>query len=192
MSKTSDCTFVGSYGLMNELTAKVPEGKLYDTGKGNRPPLGGTTNFVYHLKHRTVKSHFLSLAGTVRNCAGAPRLPIGQPLEATWLPIEDIENLKGKLRENTFKAGAAIFARGKRNMAWLRENLLRLHQRRHRQIVAPWGDVILCEDSAEDQYVRGITPEHSAIFVNIQVPGIPLAITGPWEKMSRIQTHSSL
>lgn len=75
--------------------------------------------------------------------------------------------------------------------------------------VAPWGDIVLCEDGAEDQYLRGITPEgkiytlgrsgyegkaelcgccfapnHETLFVNIQKPGITLAITGPWEKLS--------
>ena len=69
--------------------------------------------------------------------------------------------------------------------------------------VAPWGDVILCEDH-QDAYLRGITPEgqiytlghnvgHKSefagatfspsgqtLFVNIQGPGHTLAITGPW------------
>ena len=72
--------------------------------------------------------------------------------------------------------------------------------------VAPWGDLIVCEDGANDQYLRGITPEgkiytlahnnyagdaelcgacfapnHPTLFVNIQWPGITLAITGPWK-----------
>ena len=69
--------------------------------------------------------------------------------------------------------------------------------------VAPWGDVILCEDH-KDAYLRGITPEGqiytlghnvghksefagatfspsgNTLFVNIQGPGHTLAITGPW------------
>ena len=69
--------------------------------------------------------------------------------------------------------------------------------------VAPWGDIILCEDH-KDAYLRGITPEgqiytlghnvgHKSefagatfspsgqtLFVNIQGPGHTLAITGPW------------
>jgi len=71
--------------------------------------------------------------------------------------------------------------------------------------VAPWGDVILCEDH-KDAYLRGITPQgliytlgHNVghrsefagacfspsgktMFVNIQGPGHTLAITGPWDK----------
>ena len=69
--------------------------------------------------------------------------------------------------------------------------------------VAPWGDVILCEDH-RDAFLRGITPEGkiytlghnvgsksefagvtfspsgNTLFVNIQGPGHTLAITGPW------------
>ncbi len=72
--------------------------------------------------------------------------------------------------------------------------------------IAPWGDVILCEDaSSTTNRLVGITPEgklyHLAenilnssefagacvspdgktLFVNIQRPGMTLAITGPWE-----------
>lgn len=70
--------------------------------------------------------------------------------------------------------------------------------------VAPWGDVVICED-AEDARIIGITPVGQAyviaqnigyresefagpvfspsgktLFVNIQTPGLTLAITGPW------------
>jgi secreted PhoX family phosphatase len=69
--------------------------------------------------------------------------------------------------------------------------------------LAPWGDVVLCEDDPHP-FVVGITPEGEiyklaentgyksefaggvfspsgdTYFVNIQGPGITLAITGPW------------
>jgi len=72
--------------------------------------------------------------------------------------------------------------------------------------VAPWGDLIVCEDTDEKQDLNGITPEGkvyklgrnaksnseltgatfspdgSTLFMNIQHSGITLAITGPWEK----------
>ncbi len=69
--------------------------------------------------------------------------------------------------------------------------------------IAPWGDLILCEDGPGDQYLRGLTPQGEVydiarnahpersefcgacfsmdgkiLFVNIQEPGITLAITG--------------
>jgi secreted PhoX family phosphatase len=70
--------------------------------------------------------------------------------------------------------------------------------------ISPWGDVVICEDGPEDQYLVGITPEgqfyklaHNAhnhseftgsvfspdgqtLYVNIQTPGLTLAIRGPW------------
>jgi len=70
--------------------------------------------------------------------------------------------------------------------------------------IAPWGDVILCEDTGgSDARLVGVTPEGalytfaharmpgefagatfapdgSTLFVNIQQSGVTLAITGPW------------
>ncbi len=79
--------------------------------------------------------------------------------------------------------------------------------------VAPWGDLIICEDSYSDlpdtvNYLRGLTPDGriytlamnahpdkgefcgacfspdgSTLFVNIQRPGLTLAVTGPWKQL---------
>ena len=70
--------------------------------------------------------------------------------------------------------------------------------------VAPWGDLIVCEDGTGDDYLVGITPEGeiyklahnvngngefagacfspdgSTLFVNMQLDAWTLAITGPW------------
>ncbi len=70
--------------------------------------------------------------------------------------------------------------------------------------MAPWGDLIVCEDTASHCGLVGITPDGShypladnaystselagvcfspdgkILFVNIQYPGMTLAITGPW------------
>ena len=72
--------------------------------------------------------------------------------------------------------------------------------------ISPWGDVILCEDGPEDQYLVGVSPAgqfyqlgHNAynqsefagsvfspngetLYVNIQNPGLTLAIQGPWQQ----------
>jgi uncharacterized protein len=69
-------------------------------------------------------------------------------------------------------------------------------------VVAPWGDLILCEDGDVTDSLVGVTPEGRlyefarnslselagacfspdgrTMFVNIQSPGITLAIWGPW------------
>lgn len=75
--------------------------------------------------------------------------------------------------------------------------------------VAPWGDLVIAEDGPDNQFLRGVTsegklytlaknrfnnsefagvcfaPEHAILFVNIQTPGITLAITGPWERYAK-------
>jgi hypothetical protein len=72
--------------------------------------------------------------------------------------------------------------------------------------VAPWGDLFVCEDGRQDQFLIGVTPEGdtyrfgrnaistselagatfspdgSTLFMNIQGDGLTLAITGPWER----------
>jgi secreted PhoX family phosphatase len=72
--------------------------------------------------------------------------------------------------------------------------------------IAPWGDLLICEDGRGEQFMLGITqqkgvyrfarnamneselsgvcfsPDGSTMFLNILNPGITLAITGPWKK----------
>ncbi|MBY0374579.1 MAG: PhoX family protein [Bryobacteraceae bacterium] len=73
--------------------------------------------------------------------------------------------------------------------------------------VAPWGDIYLTEDGPNPNFIVGVTPrgevfpfgrnrvgdsaemagacfspDGTTLFVNIQTPGITLAITGPWER----------
>jgi secreted PhoX family phosphatase len=72
--------------------------------------------------------------------------------------------------------------------------------------VAPWGDVILCEDhdharligvtpkgelykfgenvGYKSEFAGGVfSPDGSTYFVNIQGPGLTVAVTGPWKKV---------
>jgi secreted PhoX family phosphatase len=75
--------------------------------------------------------------------------------------------------------------------------------------VAPWGDLLLCEDGPLGNSLLGVTPagrlyriaqvgmnrselcgvcvspDGSTVFVNIQRPGITVAITGPFQKLGR-------
>ena len=72
--------------------------------------------------------------------------------------------------------------------------------------LAPWGDLILCEDGPQQQFVVGVrpdgsiyrlaenainhsefagatfSPDGSTLFLNVQAVGITMAITGPWPR----------
>lgn len=62
----------GPFGGQNELFANVDQAKVYDTGKRKGPNLGGTSSIVFNTKTQKVERSYLSLAGTLRNCAGGP------------------------------------------------------------------------------------------------------------------------
>lgn len=73
--------------------------------------------------------------------------------------------------------------------------------------VAPWGDLILCEDGPDVDHLRGLTPSGElytlarntssphelagvcfspdglALYVNLQKDGLTLRVTGPWPRM---------
>jgi secreted PhoX family phosphatase len=92
---------IGAFGPKNELLSKVKPELLYDFGKGRMPGLGGTSTIVFDTKTQKVERHFLSLAGTYRNCAGGPT-PWNSWLtceEDDTNPMDDIEKVHGYVFE---------------------------------------------------------------------------------------------
>ena len=367
---------VGPFGWNNEKLERAATGNLYDAGSGELPCIGGTTTLVYDTRTQTLEKHFLSLVGTIRNCAGGltpwntwitceetmqkaeetyevdhgynfevpasadigladpiplkamgrfnheavavdPKtgivyqtedrgdsliyrfipetqgelaaggklqalkirdtksadtrnwqsrmqkifswtynpIPIGETLTVEWVDIENVESPDDDLRiQGAEGKDAAKFARGEgiwygsnqengefyiactnggiayKGQIWkympsphegtsreaqepgtlqlfVEPNDRNLMENADNLTVTPWGDLIICEDGPEEEFLIGITPEGhiyrfarnagnmselagatfspdgTTLFVNIQSPGITLAITGPWHEI---------
>ncbi len=63
---------MGPFGEGNVLFDRIDKSLMYDAGVNGAPCYGGTTTIVYDTASGTVEKQFLSLAGTIRNCAGGP------------------------------------------------------------------------------------------------------------------------
>lgn len=364
---TPGADLLGPFGKDNELLHKINKDKIYDFGKGEDTCVGGTTTLVYNEKTQKVESQYLSLIGTVRNCAGGitpwkswitceesslktgnegsslekdhgfnfevpatdkigiadphpikamgrftheavtvqpktgivyqtedegdslfyrylpnvygklheggklqclvikewesadtrnyetlttERFPEKKSFEVKWIDLDNVEAPDSDLRLRGFKLGAAKFSRGEgiwygknelffactdggknRNgqifkytpskfeghpaekdapatlELFLEPNNIETFQNCDNLTIAPWGDVIICEDK-KDPRIIGITPQGqtyviaknigfrssefagpvfspsgNTLFINIQSPGLTLAITGPWKNI---------
>lgn len=71
-----------------EAIDRLDPSSVYDYGHG-RPSRGGTTTLIYNTKLKKLEKHWLSLAGTERNCAG------GITPRNTWLTCEETSRVKG-------------------------------------------------------------------------------------------------
>ncbi len=74
---------LGPFGAQYELREKLATELLYDAGTGKMPCLGGTTTVVFNTDTGEIERQFVSLAGTIRNCAGGPT-----PWDS-WLSCEE-------------------------------------------------------------------------------------------------------
>jgi len=69
---------------------RLDRNQIYDAGQGETPSCGGTTTIVYDTRQKKVVRQFLSLAGTIRNCAGGPT-PWG-----SWITCEETTTRAGR------------------------------------------------------------------------------------------------
>jgi len=79
---TVDQAASSAFGKDGSRLDRIARYRFFDPGK-RFVSLGGTTTLVYNRRTRKVERHFLSLAGTDRNCAGGPT-PWG-----SWLSCEE-------------------------------------------------------------------------------------------------------
>ena len=79
------------FGALNEHIDKIAKNKIYDYAKGQRTCLGGTTTLVYNEKTGKIELEYLSLVGTIRNCAG------GITPWNSWITCEETEFRTGAL-----------------------------------------------------------------------------------------------
>lgn len=77
------------FGNGNQLISKIDKQKIYDFGNGERICVGGTTTLVYNELTQKLESEYLSLIGTVRNCAG------GITPWNSWITCEETVVKKG-------------------------------------------------------------------------------------------------
>lgn len=80
---------LGPFGKKNELLKKFNKPDVYDFGKGKQICYGGTTTLVYNEISQKVELDYLSLTGTIRNCAG------GITPWNSWITCEETSSLKG-------------------------------------------------------------------------------------------------
>lgn len=75
------------YGPGHERLGRIDPAKRYDRGQDRQPSIGGTTTLVFDTRTQRLESHYLSLAGTERNCAG------GITPWGTWVTCEEVNEL---------------------------------------------------------------------------------------------------
>lgn len=77
------------FGSEQEHFHLVDRDAMYDPGFGKTPQLGGTSTIIFNPKTWRKEAHYLSLAGTERNCAGGPT-----PWN-TWITCEETNTRAG-------------------------------------------------------------------------------------------------
>ncbi len=84
----------GPFGRNHEGLRRVPASKIFDRGRGRAPCVGGTTTLVFDPERGALVAQWLSLVGTIRNCAGGPT-PWG-----SWISCEETDFRAGSVLEH--------------------------------------------------------------------------------------------
>ncbi|XWN38126.1 MAG: DUF839 domain-containing protein [Balneola sp.] len=174
-----------AFGKDYELTKKIELQKVYDTGRDNNPAQGGTTTIVYNTKTKKVENEYLSLAGTLRNCAGGPT-----PWNS-WLTCEEIVTRADDLRYQkdhgyVFEVPASVETK-----LFEAKPIKAMGRFNHEAVaVDPNSNVIyLTEDDSEGLLYRFIPNEHTnlhsgGILQALMVLGQPSLDSRNWEEQT--------
>jgi len=142
----------GPFGAGNSLLDMVPSEKIYDSGFGTAPCLGGTTSLLYDTRTGEVLGEYLSLAGTLRNCAGGPT-----PWN-TWLSCEEIMNRANSSLEKDH--GYVFEVSGTWNSGLATPNPLRAMGRFRHEAVAvdPRSGIVYLTEDMDDSLIYRFIP----------------------------------
>jgi secreted PhoX family phosphatase len=146
---TRDHVKTSPFGPKFERVDRVALERFYDVGPGGIPQLGGTTTLVYDPASGTVESSWLSLGGTVRNCAG------GVTPWNSWLTCEECTDHAGGPLARDHGFVFEVPATAERSLARARP-IVEMGRMNHEAAVvdAASGVVYLTEDRGTSLFYR--------------------------------------
>ncbi|MGH2897531.1 MAG: alkaline phosphatase PhoX, partial [Solirubrobacteraceae bacterium] len=148
---TQDHVKTSAFGATRERLGRVASERLYDVGPGGVPQLGGTTTLLYDPATGAVEKSWLSLGGTVRNCAGGPT-PWG-----SWLSCEEFTGRAGGSYARDHGYVFEVPATAEPSLAPARPLLAMGRMNHEAAMVDPAsGIVYLTEDRGESLFYRFI------------------------------------
>ena len=183
---------IGPFGPDNRLVAKLDPEYLWDAGSGKIPGLGGTTTIVYDAGAHKLVRHFLSLAGTWRNCAGGPT-----PWNS-WITCEEsVQRAESPVEKDH---GYAFEVPATATPALTRPVPLKAMGRFNHEaaaVDAPSGVVFLTEDRPDGLFYRFLPEEPGTLAKGgrlqaLRIKGRPGIFTSNRNPATLIRTGESL
>jgi hypothetical protein len=181
----------GPFGDRNKLFDRIDRSMMYELGSGRLPGLGGTTTIVYDTKTQEVEAQFLSLAGTIRNCAGGPT-----PWNS-WITCEETVITPDEIVEQYHGYNFEVPATAERKLA--DPVPLRTMGRFNHEAVAvdpKTGIVYETEDRDDGLFYRFIPARPGALLAGgrlqaLRIRGIPSADTRNWDERLVVKPGAS-
>jgi len=182
---------VGPFGKKNELLEYADQRRFYDYGRAEKPCLGGTSTLIYNTQEQRLERHFLSLAGTSRNCAG------GATPWGSWITCEEtVDDPDGQLEK---EHGYNFEVPAKATEMIEAAPLIEMGRFRHEAIaVDPKSGVVYeTEDRPNGLFFRYLPNEKGRMIAGgrlqaLRIKGEKATDTRNWYGTRRIQVGQSL